>query len=129
MLFKYPGYRDCHSFCNLDLTLLPEGTAFVVCAEHPDNPGTSVTNRAEIIATKVCRDNAAIDPLRLTWIEHYPAWGSRLNPKPPTWSIVTFDYDAPTRTLRNPRWRYTSRQEIEQLHSDLLTPQPLQDPS
>ena len=25
MLYDYPGYRDCRSFCNLDLTILPDG--------------------------------------------------------------------------------------------------------
>ena len=126
MLYDYPGYRDCPSFCNLDLTILPDGAAFVICAEHPDNPGTSVTNRAEFLATKVCRENTAIDPRRLTWIEHYPERGSRFNPRPPTWSVVTFDYDSTTRTLRHPNWRYTDREEIDKLRTDLLTPSPLQ---
>ena len=75
----------------------------------------------------MCRENAAIDPRRLTWIEHYPQRGSRLNPRPPTWSVVTFEYDAATRTLRHPNWRYTNRQEIDQLRTDLLAPSPLQD--
>ena len=117
MRYEYPGYGNCESFCDLALAIRPDGTAFVVCAERPDNPGTSVTNRAAFLATKVCKDNAAIDPRRLVWLERYPAEGRRSD-KPPTWSVVTFDCDARTRTLRNPKWRHIDRNEAERLRQD-----------
>ena len=58
MLHNYLGYRNFRSFCNLDLTILPSGAAYVICTEHPDNLGTSVINRAEFLTTKACRENA-----------------------------------------------------------------------
>lgn len=44
----------------------------VIATELSDNPGVSVTNFAEGLATLVCR-RFSIDPEKLIWIEHYPA--------------------------------------------------------
>jgi hypothetical protein len=46
----------------------------IVMTELPDNPGTSVTNAVEIIARKVCKEYS-MNPLFVTFIEHYPQRG------------------------------------------------------
>lgn len=61
----------------------------VIASELPDNPGTSVTNMAEELATRVCRENN-ISPHWLLWIEHYPKSESR---EDATWTEVAFTFD------------------------------------
>ena len=63
--FEYEGYHGCQSHC----LILRKGNV-VVCTEAPDNEGTSVTNCAEVIASKVCLEYG-INPDELIWIEHY----------------------------------------------------------
>jgi hypothetical protein len=63
--FDYPGYFDCASHCYIKVV----GNV-VLCTESPANEGTSITSRAEVIATLVCRERGI--PLdQVTWIEHY----------------------------------------------------------
>ena len=107
MRYPYTGYHGCQSVCDLELIVAPDGAAFVLCTEIPDNPGTSVTNMATQLATKVCGENRAINPTRLTWIEHYPKRGHRLSRKPPVWAQVRFaDYNANTGAFRRPGWDF-----------------------
>jgi hypothetical protein len=42
----------------------------VVCSELPNNPGGSITNSVETIASGVIRANELFTPL--VWIEHWP---------------------------------------------------------
>jgi hypothetical protein len=52
---------------------LPEDvhdTPVVICSELPNNPGSSITNSAEVIAAGVIRTNELHTPL--VWIEHWP---------------------------------------------------------
>jgi hypothetical protein len=42
----------------------------VICSELPNNPGGSITNSAEVIATGVIQANQL--PTPLVWIEHWP---------------------------------------------------------
>jgi hypothetical protein len=59
----------------------------VIATELQDNPGTSITNIAEHLASHVC-ERFAIDPDKLVWIETYgyPAPGDRER----TYDRVTF---------------------------------------
>jgi hypothetical protein len=56
----------------LELIPLADGRTVVIATERPDNPGTSVTNAAEELASQVCQ-RFDIDPDKLVWIESYPA--------------------------------------------------------
>ena len=119
MHFEYEGYRGCRSFCGLDVVLENDGAALVICTEQWDNPGTSVTNRAEHIANRVCRENG-LDPRRLIWVEHYPERGHPRRPRPATWSRVTFRFDAASNALVDPEWRYFEAEEVERLRAAVL---------
>ena len=98
--FEYHGFHGCHSVCGLDIQPLADGRTLVICTELPDNPGTSVTNFAEDLATLVCRQFGIV-PAKLVWVEHYPASPSH-GPKP-DWDWVEFTWDG--RQLQQPRWR------------------------
>ena len=99
--FRYRGYFGRPAWCRLEVLPLPDGRTAVVATERRDNPGTSITNVAEYLASRVC-DRFSIDPDRLVWIEHYgyppPPGGT----KPPKreYDRVTF-----TRLAQSPvRW-------------------------
>lgn len=70
--YDYRGLHGCPSHCWLHL-FTNDFYTVVIASEVGTNPGTSVTNIAEGIATQVVRDWKLI-PQQLTWIEHYP-WG------------------------------------------------------
>jgi hypothetical protein len=140
-LFRYKGYHGCKSYCNLRI-FLPKHPAplYIVFTELESNPGTSVTNRIEHLATCVWRKipqwNASkrmvhmpIDKLPI-WIEHYPNRGLQ-NPHTKRWLIpetfafveirndngslaVTEDFIIKKNGwIVRPNWRHTSRMTVE----------------
>ena len=81
--FEYDGYYGIPSFCHIEQYKL-EDNVVVVATEPEGYSGTSITNRAEYIATKVC-DTHNIPFPKLIWIEHY----NRIFGKE-TWDLVIF---------------------------------------
>ena len=100
--YEYKGYHGAPSVCGLEIRALEVGT-LVVVTELPDNPGTSVTNMAENLATDVCRANN-ISPHKLIWVEHYPERGTPLSVLPETWDEVFFDFDYRVGSFTKARW-------------------------
>src|SRR5438093_12008457 len=76
-------------YCTIEATKLPDDRVVVIATERMDNPGPSITNEVEYLATAVCR-YLGIDPLKLVWIEYYgyPAPGNP--PRLRTYDRVTF---------------------------------------
>lgn len=99
--FVYTGFHGCDCFC-----YIRRNGNVVLCTEAHDNPGTSITNMAEGVATQVCR---ALDiPLdKLVWIEHYAGMSSE--PRE-TFDLVTFEIvnDAPGGRFAHPKWKSSS---------------------
>jgi len=58
-LFEYDGLGGCYSVCGLRIEV--EIAWHILMTGLVDNPGTTVTNGAEIIATNVYKDLMAID--------------------------------------------------------------------
>jgi hypothetical protein len=68
-------------------------TTVVVVSEHPDNPGMSITNAAEYIATQFAKA-VNLDPGRCIWIEHYPAEIYRdFYDDLPSYDLITFSWE------------------------------------
>jgi hypothetical protein len=90
--YPFLGLWNAASLCRLEIHPATRGRIAVIATELPNNPGTSITNAAEILATHVCRD-FAIPPDRLVWIEHYgyPTGTDR----PREFSLVTFEHALP----------------------------------
>ena len=109
MPYSYVGYHGCPSRCGLDIWQSKDATVVVVTELH-DNPGTSVTNVAESLATQVCRQYG-ISPQGLVWIEHYPE---------SSWSRATFDFDWSRAEFDRPEWRYITREDVEALRADTI---------
>ena len=77
MLYEYPGFQNCYSKCELEIVRSSGKTTLVICTELPDNPGTSVTNCAAVLATRVCQEDETIDPETLLWGRALPGAGMR----------------------------------------------------
>lgn len=117
--FEYPGFQGCRSVCDLELIPLSDGRTVAIVTERVDNPGTSVTNIAEHLASWVCHQ-FHIDPDRLVWLEHYGYAStpipertfdlvkfSRLPAGSMSWSVLsseTLSRQTPAHFHR-PRWR------------------------
>ncbi len=91
-IYEYAGYFGRPARCRLRLYRDPDGPAAVLVPELPDNPGTSVTNRAGKLAEAVCSE-FGLDPDTLTCIEHYPNPDRyrRVTFRPICWEAVTRD--------------------------------------
>lgn len=87
--FRFSGFHGCQCICSLEILTLADGRTAVIATELEDNPGTSITNVAENLASEVC-DRFGIDPQQLIWIEHYGYAGACEGTKERTFDRVTF---------------------------------------
>jgi hypothetical protein len=99
--FEYRGFHGCKCSCDLEIVERSDGRTLVITTEREDNPGTSITNVAEHLASYVC-DCFGIEPEKLIWIEHY-GYPDPLHPKRPrTYDLVTFERQPPEQILWSP---------------------------
>jgi len=98
-IFSYLGLGLYKSRCGLKI-VRENDRVTVILTELPDNPGTSVTNCVEEIATQVYHRFLKGTPIdKIRWIEHYPPRGEWEE----TFDEVSFDWDG--ETFSHPRWR------------------------
>lgn len=127
-IYVYRGYHGCESRCRLRV-YRPEGKPPVIIAseEEDQNPGTSITNMAEEIATDVCRIyGLAHEPF--IWIEHYddrgdPAKRRGLGDAFGRVSGESFDVVMFLRRgtrLSGPEWCPITKAEVEDLIGEAL---------
>lgn len=94
-LFAYEANQN--GVCLIERIDLPDGRVVICCIEADGNPGSSITNSAERIATQVCaRFDIAAD--NLVWLEHYP------HVSPQEWDWVQFSHDPETGVFSGPKW-------------------------
>jgi len=109
IFFYTPPGRGVRARCRI--RIYRAHAAVVVITELPDNPGTSVTNAIEYIATCVMHDYK-LDPRTTTWVEHYPGQADR----PETWDVVTFEWIGnAVICATTPRWRPSSAEEVRRM--------------
>ena len=68
--YKDAGGGPAHCRVRIYLPDDVHDSPVVICSEVPNNPGGSITDSAEVIATGVIRANELHTPL--VWIEHWP---------------------------------------------------------
>lgn len=111
--YTYAGYHAHDSWCNLEIV----GTvnlALVVMTEAADNPGTSVTNRSEHIASLIVNENGYdLEPGRCIFVEHYQPRPHGLNL--PEYRIVTYSWRG--RTASTPEWTDITVEQFEALQN------------
>jgi len=118
--YKDAGGRHAHCRIRIYLPNDVRDAPVVLCSELPNNPGGSVTNSAEAIASGVIRANEL--PTPLVWIEHWPKQSSEGQE---TFDLVVFSiyevserapYLGETRAwIREPTWKPLDRATVEVL--------------
>jgi hypothetical protein len=135
-VYRYRGF-DCEGRCRLRIYQLrppeaPDTPTVVIATTLPDNPGTSITNVAEELATQVWHTlvqpiSRAGDPLHdLLWVEHYEV---KLNADggvryPEIIATVAFTWHPETGSFSDPTWTALDRSALEALIGQPLGPVP-----
>lgn len=115
-LLDYRGYYGCPSRCGVQVwePTQPGEPYVAIYTELADNPGTSVTNAAETVATAIWHLLERPDA-EIVFIEHYRD-RAFIGGKPvftEHFDRVTFE---PVRGgFARPRWRCVSKEEVEKL--------------
>lgn len=117
--FPFAGYSKINSVCGV-LILRHAKPVIVLLSEMPNNPGTSVTNRAEVIASEVRAKylSTHLDPTAIRWIEHYPP-GRGLD-KGESFDWLNFTWHPKTNQYSDPKWRRLNEDDMELLHSEII---------
>lgn len=109
--FEYEGYHGCESFCKVEI-YGKNKLALVVMTELKNNPGTSVTNRSEAIASMVVT-RYGLAPSRTLFIEHYDHNSYHGGNDKPTYSMVTYLWEG--RRAQAPEWTYIKGEQFQTL--------------
>ena len=70
MRYNYKGFWGCDSCCDLEVHRRSDGKNVFIATEVPNNPGVSVANCAEHLATAMRRQHG-LKPEDVIWIEQY----------------------------------------------------------
>ena len=113
-LYDFEGYHGYPSQCRIQIFSVTARSVVVVASELPDNPGTSITNRAEWIANQLYE--RLDQPEDFIWIEHYPEDAYGGNPDPEhTESFAIVEFDVENGKLTRPDWTHVTKPQVEQL--------------
>ena len=110
MRYNYKGFWNCDSCCDIEAHRRNDGKYVFVATELPDNPGTSVTNVAEHLATAM-RSQYALRPDQVIWIEHYPEAKGR---RKEDFDLVRF-LGMEGDSLRTPVWTRITQHAVDEL--------------
>ena len=120
--FEYPyrGYWGRPAKCGLEV-YRHENFTLVIATELNDNPGTSITNMAEPLATEVCKD-LGVPARSMVWVEHYPGPARGLAPSwvKEHWDLTQFYLDVPNGRFLAPAWFRLSVDQVEQLKAGAM---------
>jgi hypothetical protein len=109
MRYNCKGFRGCDSCCDIEVQRRSNGKYVFVATEVPDNPGTSVTNFAEQLATAMRRQHG-LKPEDVIWIEHYPEAKGR---RKESFDLVRFGVEGDS--FRTPVWNRVTEQAVDDL--------------
>jgi hypothetical protein len=110
MRYNYKGFWNCDSCCDIEVHRRGDGKYVFVATELPDNPGTSVTNFAENLATAM-RSRYGLKPEDVIWIEHYPEAKNR---RKEDFDLVRF-LGTEGDWFRSPVWTRITEQAADEL--------------
>jgi hypothetical protein len=122
-LYEYgPNKKDSGDRARCLVRIWDTGESGVVMlTELPDNPGMSVTNACEDIATRIVQD-FGINPQRTRFIEHYPEEKTTHHGiehvRKETFDEIFFTWDNRSRA-DEPHWKPLAKEEVERLVGDL----------
>lgn len=105
---NFAGLHGFYSVCGIEF--FQDGDLLtVVLTELPNNPGTSVTNCAEQLATDIVRDLIAqgrvSDPREVRWVEHYQYGPDQSFFTTDSWDEIVFKWDSLRTCYHDVAWR------------------------
>lgn len=98
-----PQWSATQAHCQLQIWQASE-THLVMFTELPDNPGISVTNYSENLATLI-RRAYGLDVDNTIWLEHYPPPKLRNRISAKEYDLITYRWDLRTLTASDPNWQ------------------------
>jgi hypothetical protein len=110
MRYDYRGFWNCDSCCDIEAHRRSDGKYVFVGTELPDNPGTSVSNYAEHLATAML-GQYGLKPDQVIWIEHYPEARGR---RKEDFDLVQF-LAVEGEPFRMPAWTRITEQAVREL--------------
>ena len=122
-VMEYKGIGNCNCKCGV-LIARKETLPIVIISELPDNPGTSVTNWFENLATEIYhRHLKEYDPDSILWIEHYTpeyyqqvkVWATYKEKQNGVFDIVNMEWNTILKRYLNPFWRRISKEFVDNI--------------
>lgn len=111
--YDYTGQWESPSRCGLKVLKKKDGRLLAIATEiYRQNPGTPVTEWCAPLATAIMKDFGAT-PEGFIFVEHTPDLGSKLTFYGESFDLVSFETEGDT--LRNPRWKRISSEEVDAL--------------
>ena len=110
-IFNFVAPNGAQSFCGVTIVHRKAGTT-VKLTELPGNPGMSITNCFEVLATTL-RKEYNLDPFQTVWIEHY----LERDGFPETFDAVHLGWEHRRGSMvaRHPRWKRISLETVVNL--------------
>ena len=107
-IFSYHNARGHNSTCGLHILQQMDGKVIVILRELAENPGASITNCYEAIATQIYNQYLAGTPIdNIVWIEHYneESYADKSD-ETEMFDHVVLKWDAKTKRFYMPQWRH-----------------------
>ena len=89
-IFDFKGLWDVHSKCGLKIAKKDEKYIVIVSELYQDNPGTSITQAACLLAEQIC-GTYNLPKKDIIYIEHNPAMNSKLSFYDEEFYLVDFE--------------------------------------
>jgi hypothetical protein len=109
MRYNFKGYWGRDSCCDIEVYRRSDGKHFFIATEVSDNPGTSITNYAEHLATAT-RRQYGLKQEHMIWVEHYPESKSH---RKQDFDLVRFADEG--ESFRAPVWTRITEQAVNEL--------------
>lgn len=133
---EYEGYWLASSVCRIRIFTAPDKPPVVIASALDENPGTSVTNMAEVLGAEILArffpERFETDATPMIWIEHYARTPWERTQGWPEYARVDFASYRPRIAsvgrsrrlmLGQPTWTYLPQEDLEQLIGPLAEPE------
>ena len=110
-IFDFKGLWDMPSKCGLKIMNRGDEKIVIVSELYQDNPGTSITQAASLLAKQIC-DYFALPYEKMIYIEHNPGMNSKLSFYDEDFFLVEFDLQ--NNNFTNTKYKKLKHNEIEE---------------
>lgn len=109
-VFDFAGIWEIPSRCGLKINKKEDKTIVIVSELYQENPGTSVTQAAALLAKQIC-DYFSIVPDDMIYIEHNPSMNSKLSFYEEEFFLVQFEIN--NGNFANPKYQKLQQEKIK----------------